>query len=595
MKTICSRWRATLLAAGALSASAAEKGTLVAEMTSANVSKSDTVTVETVPVSGQPFKECLRVTVPSASKNSWDLRLRAPSSGGFQLGDIGILEFWARKVSGVGKIECLFERNVEPHNKFALSTVILTPEWKHYRVAWQHMPSWGPSRKDSYKGGEAQLGVNLGYGKQVVEIAGLRAVNYGPDIPSSELNLTERTYPGREADAPWRKAAAERIEKLRKGDFQLTLTGPDGKPLSGVPVKVSLKRHDFAFGSCINLYVFHREGADTERYRKEFARLFNQAVFEGAMKWNNGWEYSQKLQECLDFLDDNGITVRGHTLIWPGWVNLPNWLPLLQENKSALTQVVRDHIYYEASMLKDRVVDFDVMNESIGNHDLQDILGRRIMTDWYKTAREAAPGVKLYMNDTGILTFGTIADVKTNPKTIEYLTTIREMLAEGAPIDGIGLQGHFDESRLTPPEDLLATLDLFGEFKLPLKITEFDLKTFDEKLEADYLRDVMTVIFSHPQGAGFLMWGFWNGSHWKFAAPIFRKDWSLKPAGEAYQKLLFDTWNTKLDGNTGADGSFTGRGFYGQYDVEAEVGGKTLRGTFHLSPDGKNHLTVPVR
>lgn len=79
------------------------KGTLVAEMTSANVSKSDTVTVETVPVSGQPFKECLRVTVPSASKNSWDLRLRAPSSGGFQLGDIGILEFWARKVSGVGK------------------------------------------------------------------------------------------------------------------------------------------------------------------------------------------------------------------------------------------------------------------------------------------------------------------------------------------------------------------------------------------------------------------------------------------------------------------------------------------------------------
>ena len=46
---------------------------------------------------------------------------------------------------------------------------------------------------------------------------------------------------------------------------------------------------------------------------------------------------------------------------------------------------------------------------------------------------------------------------------------------------------------------------------------------------------------------------------------------------------------------TGADGGFTGRGFYGQYDVEAEVGGKTLRGTFHLSPDGKNRLTVPVR
>ena len=142
---------------------------------------------------------------------------------------------------------------------------------------------------------------------------------------------------------------------------------------------------------------------------------------------------------------------------------------------------------------------------------------------------------------------------------------------------------------------MLRILDYFSEFRLPIKLTEFDLKTRDEELEADYMRDVMTVFFSHPQGAGFLMWGFWNGSHWKFAAPIFRKDWSLKPAGETYQKLLFDTWNTKLDGNTGADGGFTGRGFYGQYDVEAEVGGKTLRGTFHLSPDGKNHLTVPVR
>ncbi len=595
MKKSWSRWLPALLAGGMISATAAEPGGPVAELTAANAKASGTVSVETVPVQGQPFREALRITVPGESANPWDLRLRADSTGAFQLGDIGILEFRARKISGVGKIDFLFERNVEPHSKFAHSTVILTPEWKRYRVAWQHMPSWGASRKDSYEAGEAQIGVNLGYGKQVVEIAGLRAANYGPDAKFEQLELTPLTYVGREPDAAWRKAADERIEKLRKSDFRLTLTGPDGRPLTGVPVKIALKRHDFAFGSCINLGVFHREGPDTERYRKEFVSLFNQAVFEGAMKWNNGWTYSDRLKECLDFLDANKVTVRGHTLIWPGWTNLPNWLPALKENKSALEQTVRDHIFYEASMLKDRVVEFDVMNESLGNHDLQDILGRGVMTEWYKIARQAAPKPLLYMNDTGIITFGSTADGKIYPRTAEYLATIREMLDAGAPIDGIGVQGHFDESRLTPPEKLLETFDLFGEFKLPLKITEFDLKTFDEQLEADYLRDVMTAIFSHPQGAGFLMWGFWGGSHWKFAAPIFRRDWSLKPAGEAYRKLLFDTWSTRMAGKTGPDGSFGGRGFHGKYEAEAVVDGKTLRGVFRISPDGDNRLTVPVR
>ena len=31
------------------------------------------------------------------------------------------------------------------------------------------------------------------------------------------------------------------------------------------------------------------------------------------------------------------------------------------------------------------------------------------------------------------------------------------------------------------------------------------------------------MIFSHPATNGFLMWGFWDGAHWKDNAPYFIK------------------------------------------------------------------------
>lgn len=46
------------------------------------------------------------------------------------------------------------------------------------------------------------------------------------------------------------------------------------------------------------------------------------------------------------------------------------------------------------------------------------------------------------------------------------------------------MQGHFNETVLTEPETMLRILDYFSEFRLPIKLTEFDLKTRDEELEA---------------------------------------------------------------------------------------------------------------
>lgn len=538
---------------------------------------------------GTPPVPAYRVTVSGPTRNPWDAQLRATATGPVKANDAGVIEIRARSLSGSGKLEVLFEQNTPPHTKFGLYLIDLSPEWKLYRLYWR-------CKEGSFAPGETQVGINLGHGKQEFEFAGLRVLNYGSSPDPATLELTKFTYAGRAPDAPWRKAAEERIEKLRKGDFQLKLTRADGTPLTGVPVRVALKRHRFPFGSAININSFHRNDADGERYRREFPRWFNQAVPEIALKWhrNGGWVYDERIRKLFDYLEANRIPVRGHNLIWPSFNYSPAWLELLREHPEAMRQVIRDHIYYEASVVKEHVVEFDVMNESRTNHEFMDILGESVMTEWYRTAREAAPGIPLYMNDFEILTFGNNGwNEPGNPPHI-YHETIAKMLREGAPIGGIGMQGHFNETVLTEPETMLRILDYFSEFRLPIKLTEFDLKTRDEELEADYMRDVMTVFFSHPQGAGFLMWGFWNGDHYAGLAPIFRKDWSLKPAGEMFRRQVFEVWSTRLEGKTDGDGIFSGRGFYGEYELEADLDGRTVRNIFVLEP-GKGSLNIPLR
>ena len=57
----------------------------------------------------------------------------------------------------------------------------------------------------------------------------------------------------------------------------------------------------------------------------------------------------------------------------------------------------------------------------------------------------------------------------------KYVVQIRELLNAGAPIDGIGFQGHFKNNHDADPLQIQSVLDRFwNEFGLPIWITEFD-------------------------------------------------------------------------------------------------------------------------
>ena len=90
-----------------------------------------------------------------------------------------------------------------------------------------------------------------------------------------------------------------------------------------------------------------------------------------------------------------------------------------------------------------------------------------------------------------------------------YYDTLAYLVDQGAPIDGIGFQGHFSPDSLTGPEQLWTIFDRFAELGLEMQITEFDLSTSDEELQAMYTRDLMTAVFAQEGFNAFVMWGFW--------------------------------------------------------------------------------------
>ena len=79
----------------------------------------------------------------------------------------------------------------------------------------------------------------------------------------------------------------------------------------------------------------------------------------------------------------------------------------------------------------------------------------------------------------------TALEAATGAEDAVFEATTRFLLDHGAPVDGLGLQAHFN-GRPNAPENILAVLDRYErQFHLPVRMTEFDVWTRDDELQAD--------------------------------------------------------------------------------------------------------------
>ena len=428
----------------------------------------------------------------------------------------------------------------------------------------------------------------LGLREQTVEIGGIELLDYGTGKKVADLPYTKLGYAGSEPGAAWRKAAEERIEKIRKGDLMVVVKDKAGKPVGGAEIAVRMRKHAFLFGTAVSGASFSNgrlTPEDLAKYKQQILELFNFAVMENETKWPQWANTASRpaTLAVLDWLRDNGLKIRGHNLVSPSWTNTN--VKAVQDAKSdpaALAKVILDHITETTTELRGRFIDWDVINEPYTNHDFMDTLGPHVMVDWFKTARAGDPNAKLYINDFNNL------EEEDKAHQDDYAATIQYLIGQDAPFDGIGLQGHFP-TRVTPMDEVLRRLDRFAAFGKELEISEFDINTADEATQADYTRDFMTAMFSYPAVKAFVMWGFWEGTHWRPNGAMLRRDWSPKPNAAVYKDLVFKRWWTNVDGKTGSKGAFATRGFLGEYQIDVKGAGKSKTLNVSLPKEG---LTV---
>ncbi len=541
-----------------------------------------------VAAAGPGFDTAWRVTTGKNVVNIGDVELATLSAIPVEEGGAGLLHLWMRTLStadetGRGRVYALVRKNGVDFNSSLIATLDAGKEWQEYTLPFTFI--------GSYPEQGAFLHLDFGYPGQVVEVGAVEILYYGKTLRAKDLPRTRFTYAGREADAPWRKAALERIEEIRKSPLAVHVRDASGKPVPGAAVSVRQTRSAFEFGTCIKLVDLTGDTPDDAMYREKILELFNAGSPENDFKWQvwlGEWEGNydrSRAIEGLRWMKAHHLAMRGHVLVWPGWKNLPKFIRTLHEKgmDDRIMPVIAAHIADMAAVSKGYFSEWDVLNEPYTNHDLMDFLGDAIMPEWFKEARAAMPGVHLAFNDFAN------QDESTDPAHCAHFEkTIRFLLENGAPVDVIGLQAHIS-GQPNAPEKILKTLDRYDRASgnLPIRFTEFDVRTDDEPLQADYTRDFLIMAYSHPTVIGVQFWGFWEKFHWIPQGAMLRVDWSEKPAAKAYRDLVLNAWRTNADLTADSGGSASIRAFQGEYEITVSSGAATKTVTASLPAGGE--------
>ncbi|RIA04513.1 hypothetical protein BRARA_K01246, partial [Brassica rapa] len=253
-------------------------------------------------------------------------------------------------------------------------------------------------------------------------------------------------------------------DKIRRSDVILKFSGADASKLSGATVKVRQTRNSFPVGTCIS-----RSSIDNEDFVDFFLKNFNWAVFGNELKWywtepEQGKLNYQDADDMLNLCSSNNIETRGHCIFWEVQATVQQWIQKMNQND--LNTAVQNRLTGLLNRYKGKFKHYDVNNEMLHGSFYQDKLGKDIRVNMFKTAHQLDPSATLFVNDYHIEDG---CDPKSCPE--KYIEHILDLQEKGAPVGGIGIQGHID-SPVGPI--VCSALDRLGILGLPIWFTELD-------------------------------------------------------------------------------------------------------------------------
>lgn len=395
-------------------------------------------------------------------------------------------------------------------------------------------------------------------------------------------------YSGYQPSAAWRQAAQAAIEDMRRSRLRVNVVDQSGRPIQRAQVHQQMQRHLFPFGTSLDGNKISNGDPAHALYRQKTVEYFTRATPANSLKWPN-WEgeegpYTNRATALatIAWLRAQGLEVRGHNILWPGIEETPDRIsqllqqvPLSATQQQQLRDEVAARITDVVSANAGQLVAWDVVNEPRNDHQLMSALdeGNAAIVDWLAQVRAADPSALLAVNENQILASSGAVDTH---RLAALLALIDLLQAENAPLDCIGIEGHFTTGTLTGPEQVWQILDLVAQRGLPVEITEFDFETADDLLQAEFTRDFLTAAFAHPSIIGFTFWGFAEDYHWRPDAALFRSDWSIKPNGQAFLDLVFGEWWSDIQSLTNSNGWSNQWVFKGDYQLSVTFGEHTV-------------------
>lgn len=292
-----------------------------------------------------------------------------------------------------------------------------------------------------------------------------------------------------------------------------------------------------ARGTLIGTAVNTGPLANEQQYSQTLAEQFNTVTAENAMKWSEteptqGQFTWSGADAVVEFAEAHEQSVHGHTLVWHN--QTPSWVQSLSADD--MRAAMHDHIDAVVGRYAGRVESWDVVNEAFnGDGSMREsywfqTLGPDYIADAFRYAHAADPSAELYINDYSV--------EGVNAKSNAMYDLVRDLRAEGVPIDGVGLQAHLG-IQYGYPSDLQQNIQRFADLGVKVKITELDVRmqlpADQAKLEkqATYYRGVVDACLAVDGCVGVTMWGFTDKYSW--VPGTFQGQGAALPYDENYQ------------------------------------------------------------
>lgn len=365
----------------------------------------------------------------------------------------------------------------------------------------------------------------------------------------------------------WRSYQYKKINEGRKTELSFKVTYANKTAVKGARLYIKQLTSDFHWGCGMTHRILNNEA-----YKNWFASKFTAADFHNELKWY----YTEKIQghenytdpdAMLKFADENGIIVRGHTILWDDIKYQQKWVKALSPDK--LLEAANKRVDSVVKRYKGRLIGWDVMNENLHHHFFEKRLDKNASAMFYNRVYNIDPNTTLYMNEFNTTEHVNDKDAPPN-KYLRKLKEIQSYPGNGGMKMGIGLESHYGAE----PIDLhyvRSSLSLLSQAGLPIWLTELDVKMDptlqnSTELQVIYLEEILRESFSHAAVKAIIIW---TGASIDGCDVMCMTNEKLEntPVGDLIDSLMKEWRTGNIERVADSDGSSEVSVFNGRYEV----------------------------